>query len=83
MPEAGAARETELVADCENPQRHLEMANSTTLEMARESEQLGRELLLEYDGGDGQLRDEIGALNSTQTPPTTSETLRHRAEYIA
>ena len=65
--EAGAARETELVANCENLQRQLEMANSKVLEMAGESEQLGHErlsLISEYEGREGQLKDEIGALKA-------------------
>ena len=57
--EAGAARETELVANCENQQKQFEMANSKVLEMAGESEQLGHErlsIISEYKGRKGQLK---------------------------
>ena len=64
VAEAQAAMKTEMVA---NLQRHCEMVSSTALEIDIVSEQLAHKrqaLILEYEGRERQLRDEIGSLKA-------------------
>lgn len=59
------ARETELVSSCESLQRQLDMANSKILEVSKEKESLESErlsLISEYEGREGQLRENIQTL---------------------
>ena len=61
------ARETELVSSCESLQRQLDMANNKILEVTGEKECLESErlsLISEYEGREGQLRQEIKRLKA-------------------
>ena len=61
------ARETELVRSCESLQRQLDMANKKIVEVTSERECLENErlsLISEYEGREGQLREEIKALRA-------------------
>lgn len=65
--EAAKGREAERASNCESLQRQLEMANSKVLEVTKENESLGNErlsLISEYEGREGQLREETEALKA-------------------